>query len=111
MIFVLTEKKDDSQTKLSNVALPGKTGCAGINVGGRSSKLRYSICPLAIPICCLLVITKTMARGKNSNKTIKKDGNHRRETKEEKALRLKSQLEAREVRRIDPVSSSYFLKT
>jgi hypothetical protein len=37
-----------------------------------------------------------MARGKNSAKA-QKDGKHRKETKEEKALRLKTQQEAREV--------------
>ena len=38
----------------------------------------------------------TMARGKNNTKA-QKDGKHRKETKEEKALRLKTQQEAREV--------------
>ena len=37
-----------------------------------------------------------MARGKNNTKA-QKDGKHRKETKEEKALRLKTQQEAREV--------------
>lgn len=37
-----------------------------------------------------------MPRGKNSAKS-QKDGQHRKETKEEKALRLKTQREAREV--------------
>ena len=38
-----------------------------------------------------------MARGKNNTSNKAKDGKHRKETKEEKALRLKTQQEAREV--------------